>query len=133
MDITKHPKPGSRITQGEGDDTIYEVHINNHCNMVLAFKDEGEEVNEDRKTEWMVSAEKSLKDGEYIMNPICLGLCKYIRVISLVILFINKLRKRIRLSERATEATSPITLLTYIDPYYMGMKQRGFDTLHSIN
>ena len=49
--------------------------------MVLAFNDDGEEVNEDSKTEWMVSAEKSLIDGGYIMNPIRLGLCKFIRVI----------------------------------------------------
>ena len=48
-----------------------------------------------------------------------LGLCKSIRVISLLILFINKLRKRIQLNEIAVEKANPMTLITNIDPHYM--------------
>ena len=87
--------------------------------MALAFNDDGEEINKDKKTEWMVSAKKSLNDGEYIMNPVRLGLCRSIRVVSLVILFINKVRKRVKIKEIAVEKASPMTLITNIDPHYV--------------
>ena len=32
LDITKHPEPGSWITQSERDNTIYEVQVSNYCN-----------------------------------------------------------------------------------------------------
>ena len=51
LDITKHPEPGSWITQSERDDTIHELQVSNYCNVVLAINNHDEDIDNNMETE----------------------------------------------------------------------------------
>ena len=76
------------------DLNVFEVKTGSFCYTALVYNDDGDEIDEHGGTEWVSSANKSLKDGEYVLNPIRLGLPKTIRVVSLVLKFINNLKGR---------------------------------------
>jgi hypothetical protein len=76
-----------------------------------------------------LSAKKSLTDGEFMINPVKLGLPKTVRVVSLVLKFINILRKKSDSFD--VEAVDPRALLNYVDPHFI--RNLGKDSLHTEN
>ena len=91
----------------------------NLCHTALVYNYDGDEVDEHGNTQWILSAKKSLQDGEYMINPIKLGLPKTVRVVSLVLKFINNLRKHSDSFDVKT--VEPRALLSYVDPHFIGM------------
>ena len=72
---------------------IFEAEHSNFCHTTLVYNDDGDEVEEHGNIQWVLSLKKSLQDREYMIKPIKLGLPKAVRVVSLVLKFINNLRK----------------------------------------
>ena len=75
------------------DLNVFEVEPSNFCHTALVYNDDGEEVDEHGNTQWVSSAKKSLQDGEYMINPIRLGLPKTVRVVSLILKFHERFKE----------------------------------------
>ena len=90
-----------------------------------------DKIDEHGNTQWVSSAKRSLQDGEYMINPIKLGLPKTVRVVLLVLKFVNKLRKQN--DDFDVKAAEPRALLNYVDPHFIGMHYLGKDSLHTVN
>ena len=103
----------------------------NHCLASMAYNDDGDELDRDGNIQWVLAAKKSLLDGNYMVDPIRLGLPKTIRVMSLVMRFIDILRKK-KCKFDVTDA-NPNALLTYMDRDFIGLRNKGVDTAHTSN
>ena len=97
----------------------------------MAYNDDGDEFDRDGNIQWVLAAKKSLLDGNYMVDPIRLGLPKAIRVMSLVMKFIDILRKK-KCKFDVTDA-NPNALLTYMDRDFIGLRNKGVDTAHTAN
>ena len=66
-----------------------------------------------------------------MINPIKLGLPKTIRIISLVLRFVDKMK--MRSDNFDVRAVEPRALLNYVDTNFIGMQVKGNDSLHTAN
>jgi hypothetical protein len=80
---------------------------------------------------WVQAAKKSLLDGNYMVDPIRLGLPKATQVTSLVMRFIDVLKRK-KCKFDVTDA-NPNALLTYMDRDFIGLRNKGIDTAHTSN
>ena len=58
------------------DLNVFEVEHSNYCHTALVYNDDGDEVDEHGNTQWVLSANKSLQDEEYMINHIKFGSSK---------------------------------------------------------
>jgi hypothetical protein len=107
----------------DDDLNVFEVEHSNFCHTALVYNDDGDEVDEHGDTQWVSSAKRSLQDGEYMINPIKLGLPMTVRVVSLVLKFVNNLRKQS--DDFDVRTAKPRALLN------CGMQNLGKDSLHT--
>ena len=87
------------------DLNVFEVEPSNFCHTALVYNDDGDEVDEHGNTQWVSSAKKSSQDGEYMINPIKFSLPKSVRVVSLILKFVNNLKRKSMIS--MSEQQSP--------------------------
>ena len=55
---------------------VFEVEHSNLCHTALVYNHDGDEVDEHGNTQWILSAKKSLTDGEYMINLVKLVFLK---------------------------------------------------------
>ena len=110
---------------------IFEVEHSNFCHTALVYNDDGDEVDEHGNIQWVLSLKKSLQDREYMIKTIKLGLPKAVRVVSLVLKFINNLRKQS--DDFDVRTVEPRALLNYVDPHFIGMQNLGKDSLRTVH
>ena len=129
--VPRGDKPSEQTIETETD-TTQEIHeSSNHCLATMAYNDDGDELDRDGNIQWVQAAKKSLLDGDYMVDPIRLGLAKAIRVTSLVMRFIDILKGR-RHKFNVINA-NPNALLNYMDRDFIGLRNKGADTMHTSN